>query len=192
MELNEIISITGQGGLFKVIARTKTGLIVESLKDNKRQPVYGSQKISALEDVSLFGQSEDVPLTKVFRNIFEKENGGKAIDAKSDEKSLKNYFLSVFPDYDQSRVYISDIKKVFSWYNTLHDLGMLKVSEEKSAESIAESAEEVKKADDKDLKSKAKKATSLKPAAKVKETAAPKASSKAKGGKTSTIRKTGA
>ena len=125
MELNEIISITGQGGLFKVIARTKTGLIVESLKDNKRQPVYGSQKISALEDVSLFGQSEDVPLTKVFRNIFEKENGGKAIDAKSDEKLLKNYFLSVFPDYDQSRVYISDIKKVLNWYNMLQAKGMV-------------------------------------------------------------------
>ena len=192
MELNEIISITGQGGLFKVVARTKTGLIVESLKDNKRQPVYGTQKISALEDVSLFGQSEDVPLTKVFRNIFEKENGGKAIDAKSDDKSLKSYFLAVFPDYDQSRVYVSDIKKVFTWYNTLHDLGMLKITEEKSQESYQDAADDSKKSDEKDLKAKAKKAAALKPASKVKETAAPKASSKAKGGKTSTIRKTGA
>jgi hypothetical protein len=191
MELNEIISITGQGGLFKVIARTKTGLIVESLKDNKRQPVSGTQKISALEDVSLFGQSEDVPLTKVFKNIFDKENGGKAIDAKSDDKSLKAYFLAVFPDYDQSRVYVSDIKKVFTWYNTLHDLGLLKPIAENKQENN-ESSDEAKKLDDKEAKAKAKKVAALKPAAKVKESAAPKASSKAKGGKTSTIRKTGA
>jgi hypothetical protein len=188
MELSEIISITGQGGLFRVIAKTKTGLIVESLKDNKRQPVYGSQKISALEDVSLFGNAEDVPLTQIFKNIYKKENGGKTIDAKSDDKALKSYFLEVFPDYDQSRVYASDIKKVYAWYNILHELGLMKI-EDQAAEAKEES--EAKK-EDKEAKTKTKKATAAKPAAKVKETAAPKVSTKAKVSKTSTIRKTGA
>lgn len=189
MELSEIISITGQSGLFKVIARTKTGLIVESLKDNKRQPVYGSQKISALEDVSLFGNAQDVPLTEIFKNIYNKENGGQALDPKSDDKSLKNYFSEVFPDYDQARVYASDIKKVFTWYNILHEMGMLKM-EDKKAEQQADQND---KKEEKENKPKAKKAaTASKPAAKVKESAAPKVSTKAKVSKTSTIRKTGA
>jgi hypothetical protein len=193
MEISEIISISGQGGLFKVVAKTKTGLIVESMKEKKRMPVYASQKISALEDISIFGTTEDMPLSEIFRKIYEKEKGGKALDAKSDNNDLKTYFEAIFPDFDDSRVYASDIKKVFLWYNTLHEMDLLKPVETKEVPNKKEKTEKNTENADAEKPKKAKavvKTSATKSAAKT--ATAPKASSKAKGGKTSTVRKTGA
>lgn len=190
MEISEIISISGQGGLFKVIARTKTGLIVESLKDKKRMPVYASQKISALEDISIFGKTEDLPLKEIFQKIYERENGGKALEGSSDNATLKSYFSEVFPDFDEERVYTSDMKKVFVWYNTLLDMGLLKSEEKKEEKAKAKAENEDGGTEDKPKKAKTVKA-STKVAAKAQNTAAPKASSKSKGAKTGTVRKTG-
>jgi hypothetical protein len=143
MDLTEFISISGQGGLFKVIARAKNGLIVESLTDKRRQPVHSSQKVSALQDISVFTTGEDIPLSVVFTKIFEKEKGGPAVDSKSNPDDLKKYFSSVLPDYDQERVYVSDMKKIIVWYNTLHAHGLLKPIE-KEAEKVEEAGDKTK------------------------------------------------
>lgn len=181
MDLSEIISVSGQSGLYKVVAKTKNGLIVESLSDNKRIPVYASQKVSALEEISIFLHSGDTPLSNVFKKIYEKENKGPAIDAKSDPEALKKYFSEILPDYDEAKVYTSDIKKVLSWYNMLQGLNMLKLKEEKKKEEEEETGEKVKES-----KPKGK----SKPVAKT-NTPVPKASAKGFG-KTQTVRKTGA
>jgi hypothetical protein len=198
MDLSEYISISGQGGLFKVIAKSTNGLIVESLEDSKRIHVHATQKVSALQDISIFTKNDDMPLGDVFQKIFDKENGGAAIGHKADGKELKKYFEDVLPEYDEDRVYVSDMKKVFQWYNILQSKGLLKPSDNSSEETgDASGAGEEKAAKAKSEKTKdeagAAKAAAKKPAkaaSKPKESA-PKVS-KAKTGKTTTVRKTGA
>lgn len=134
MDLSGIISIAGMSGLFKVIAQTKNGLIVESLIDKKRVQAFSTNKISALEDVSIYSTGEDVPLKDVFQKIYEKEKGGPCIDHKSADADLKKYFKTAFAEYDEERVYVSDIKKVLNWYNSLQKDGLLEKKEESEAD----------------------------------------------------------
>jgi hypothetical protein len=134
MDLSGIISIAGMSGLYKVIAQTKNGLIVESLIDKKRVPAYSTHRVSALEDVSIYSTGDDVPLKEVFQKIYDKEKGGAAIDHKVADAELKKYFKAAFAEYDEERVYVSDIKKVISWYNTLQKEGILDKKEETKEE----------------------------------------------------------
>ncbi len=136
MDLSGIISIAGMSGLFKVIAQTKNGLIVESLIDKKRVQAFSTHKISALEDVSIYSTGDDVPLKEVFQKIHDKEKGGACIDHKSADAELKKYFKAAFAEYDEERVYVSDIKKVLNWYNALQKDGLLEKKEESEADKL--------------------------------------------------------
>jgi hypothetical protein len=140
MVLKDILAISGEPGLFKFIAQGKNAIIVEHLDTGKRSSAYSSHKVSSLEDISIFTETEDLPLSKVFDKIFEKESGGPAIDAKSDPDKLKAYFEEIVPDYSRDKVYASDIKKVFLWYNILHNKNML-VKEEPEKGSGEEAPE---------------------------------------------------
>jgi hypothetical protein len=187
MDLTEYISITGQSGIFKVIAKSTNGLIVESLLDKKRVHISASQKVSTLQDISIFTTNEDIPLKDVFQRIFEKENGGASINHKADPKEMKTYFKAVLPEYDEERVYVSDMKKVIQWYNILQSESLLTATE-KSTDNAEKEGQD---GDDKSVKTASKKSsTAAKAAAKPKGTA-PKVT-KAKTGKTQTVRKTGA
>ena len=143
MILKDILAISGEPGLFKFIAQGKNAIIVEHLETKKRSSAYGSAKVSSLEDIAIFTDKEDMPLGKVFDLIHEKENGGPAIDSKSDTIKLKAWFEGIIPDYSKDKVYTSDIKKVAQWYNILHTLNLLvkeepeKASEEKESEKKA-------------------------------------------------------
>jgi len=119
MDLKEILSVSGKPGLFKTIAQTKTGVIIESLIDGKRIQAFASDKISSLGEISIFTTTEDMPLREVFRIIGEKNGDQSAPDAKADDKTLKAFFETVIPDYDRERVYTSHIRKLVQWYNLL-------------------------------------------------------------------------
>jgi hypothetical protein len=119
MDLKEILSVSGKPGLFKTIAQTKTGVIIESLIDGKRIQAFASDKISSLGEISIFTTTEDMPLREVFRLILEKTGEQPAPDAKADDKTLKEFFETVIPDYDRERVYTSHIRKLVQWYNLL-------------------------------------------------------------------------
>lgn len=145
MELKDLLSISGKPGLYKTVGQNKNSLIVESLTDGKKIPVYSAHKISALEDISIYTYEEDIPLKEVFTKILEKEDGGKAIDHKSSAAELKAYMNEVLPDFDEDRVYTSDLKKIFGWYNNLHENGFLSLSDaetEETAEDNSSSEEE--------------------------------------------------
>jgi hypothetical protein len=132
-----VISISGMPGLYKVLGQSKGGVIVESLIDKKRFPVFASSPISKLDDISIYTTSEEKPLKEVLAKIMEKENGGKCIESKTaDEKTLRAYMESVVPEYDKERVHLSDLKKLFNWYNLLHTTGLL------TAEETADSKDE--------------------------------------------------
>jgi len=127
--LKGILAIAGHTGLFKMVSNSKNALIVESLIDKKRMAAYASSKISALEDIAIFTEEGDVQLAEVFKNIKEKENGGRAISHKVSGNELKAYMAEVLPNYDEDRVYVSDMKKVFQWYNILQENNLLNIQE---------------------------------------------------------------
>lgn len=147
MILKDILAISGEQGLFRFIAQGKNAIIVEHLETKKRSSAFGAAKVSSLVDIAIFTDKEDVPLGKVFDLIHEKENGGPAIDSKSDNIKLKNWFEGILPEYSKEKVYTSDIKKVAHWYNILHKLNLLVKDEpEVAAETeMAPIAEKKKK-----------------------------------------------
>jgi len=148
MVLKDILSISGEAGLFKFVAQGKNAIIVEHLETGKRSSAFSSAKVSSLEDISVFTENEDLPLGKAFDKIFEKESGGQAIDSKSDSVKLKKYFEEVIPDYSREKVYLSDIKKIILWYNLLQKKGLLiKEEPEKAAEKETKPEEPATKAE---------------------------------------------
>ena len=125
MVLKDIISISGESGLFKFIAQGKNSIIVEHLETKKRSSAFGTANVNTLDDIAIFTENEDVPLSQVFNLIFDNAAGNPVIDSKADSAQLKKWFEGVLPEYDKNRVYVSDIKKLAQWYNTLHKLNLL-------------------------------------------------------------------
>ena len=143
MNISGIISIAGKPGLYKVLSRNKTGLVVESLIDNKKLPVHASSKVSALEDISMYTYAEDIPLREVFEKIFDHTEGKEAINPKKASKDeLYEYFRLILEDFDEDRVYPSDLKKLFAWYNMLLAKGVLKKEDAEASVEKEEVAEE--------------------------------------------------
>eukprot|EP00736_Rhodelphis_marinus_P002502 Rmarinus@m.27843 len=148
MNLSGILAISGFPGLFKLVSQMKSGLVVESIVDGKRMPAYATNKILALEDISIYTDEDDVPLADVFALIAKKNDGKATVNPKkASVDELKKELAAVLPDYDRDRVYNSDLKKLFQWYNLLAENGLL----------IEEEVEEVK--EEKPKAKKAKKAT---------------------------------
>jgi hypothetical protein len=160
MDLSKILSISGKPGLFKMLAQTKNGLVVESLLDGKRFTAFSHERISTLEEISIYTEDEDMPLKDVLKAIYDKQDGKAAISHKSDGSELKTFFEEAIPEYDKENVYVSDIKKVIGWYNTLveHELiSFTEEKEEKKDEEVEESekptsVEENKNSDKKETK----------------------------------------
>jgi Domain of unknown function (DUF5606) len=138
MNLEKILSISGKPGLYLLKVQTRTGFVAESLLDGKKITVSLRSNVSLLTEISMYTQTEEKPLSEVMRAIAIKENEGQAISHKEDNAKLVAYFAEILPDYDQDRVYPSDIKKVLNWYNMLQAKGM--VSKE---EPIIANADEV-------------------------------------------------
>ena len=122
-----ILSISGKPGLYKLISRGKANLIVEILDDtHKRLPVFASDSVTSLNDIAIYTEAEDVPLMKVFANVFDKEKGGLVSLSykKCDKMTLREYFSAVLPEFDRERVHDSDIKKLLQWYDILVKSGL--------------------------------------------------------------------
>ncbi|HPD95350.1 MAG: DUF5606 domain-containing protein [Bacteroidales bacterium] len=141
--LKEILAVSGYSGLFKFISQGRHGVIVESIVDGKRVNIPVTAKVSALADIAIFTDTNELPLREVLKKIETLESGKPAIDAKSDGSALKAYFEQVVPDYDREKVYTSDIKKLISWYNLLQGKDLLELLNEPE-ETKEENSEEKK------------------------------------------------
>ena len=146
IKLKDILSISGKGGLYKFIAQARNGVVVESLDDQKRHVASATARVSSLEDIAIFTEEEEVPLSEVFMRVYDKNEGKEAISHKASGEELKAAFVELVPDYDDERVYVSDIKKVFQWYNQLQENDMLEVIEAEDETSEEESASDEKSA----------------------------------------------
>ncbi|MFN6114608.1 MAG: DUF5606 domain-containing protein [Flavobacteriales bacterium] len=136
MDISKIITIAGRQGLHRVVAQGRQALIVESLIDGKRGPVHTSVRVSALDEISMFTTGDDVPLSKVLEGLYELEKGGPSLDAKTatvDELFAK--LGEVLPEHDRERIYPSDVRKLFAWYEQLQKAGLLAAKAEPPAEA---------------------------------------------------------
>lgn len=134
--LRTILSISGRPGLFRLVNRGKGMLIVEEIATGKRTPAYSRDKVISLGDISMYTDEDDVPLADVLEAVKAK-NDGKPVDVKAlgDDKAVREYFGEILPNFDRERVYTTDIKKLFAWYNLLVSAGM---TDFKEAETEAE------------------------------------------------------
>ena len=125
MNLEKILAISGKPGLFALKVQTRTGFVAESLLDGKKVTVSLKSNVSLLTEISVYTYDAEKPLAEVMSNIAKKENNGKAISHKEDNATLSAYFREVLPEYDEERVYASDIKKILNWYNMLQERGLV-------------------------------------------------------------------
>ena len=138
MEFSKIIAVSGKQGLYSAVSQTKSGFIVESLVEKKRFPITATNNVSRLENIAIYTYDEEVPLLDVFKTMYEKEEGKQAWSHKESGNTLTAYFSEILPDYDEERVYTSNIKKVIQWYNILVKVGM----DFSVVESVQEDTEE--------------------------------------------------
>ena len=138
--LRTILSIAGRPGLYKLISQGKNMIVVESLTDGKRAPVYAHEKVISMGDIAIYTIGQEVPLRVVFKSIAEKENNSTVSISLKVNKAMAAYFAEVLPTYDRERVYPNDIKKVLSWYNALLNAGItdFEDKEENSSEENQE------------------------------------------------------
>ena len=133
--IKRIVSIAGKPGLFKLVSQGKNMLIVESLATGKRMPAYAHDKVISLADVAIYTNDEDMPLADVLEKVAARAEG-KPIDVKAfaDDAAIRAYFGEILPEFDKERVYTTDIKKLFSWYNQLIAAGITKFKDDEIAE----------------------------------------------------------
>ena len=133
MDLSKIVSISGKSGLYLVKSQAVGRLIVESVIDGKCSPAFARDRMSSLEEISIFSTDEDRPLKDVFKMIHEKMGDKVDFDyKKATPEQLREKFAFVMPDYDEEAVYPSDMKKVFAWYQMLMDKNLLDFTEEEA------------------------------------------------------------
>lgn len=128
MSLDKVLSISGKPGIYALKTQTRSGFVAESLLDGKRITVGIRHNVSILSEIAIYTLSAEKPLREVFQKIKEKEDGGPTISHKVTRDELEEYFFNLIPDYDEDRVYPSDIKKVVHWYNILQKNDMLDFS----------------------------------------------------------------
>ena len=141
MSLEKILTISGKPGLYQLQNQTRSGFLATSLVDGKKISVSAKQNVSILSEIAIYTLTEELPLSEIFTKISNKENGGEAISHKSTKDELEEYFFEILPDYDEDRVYPSDIKKVVQWYNLLTKHGVTNFKME-STEASEENSEE--------------------------------------------------
>ena len=190
MDLSRVIAISGKPGLYRLISQTRGGFVVEDLEKGKKISIASNYNVSLLDNVAIYGVSQEYPLAEVFFRIYKKENGGETVDHKVSGAELRKYMEEVLPEYDDSRVYDSDLKKLFQWYNILHKNGLLNIdlaaveaamaAQEAQQAPIEAPAEEVVAEEKPKKKAPAKKATEKKDAEEkpAKKTAAKKTTAK--------------
>lgn len=178
MQYREIVAVTGLGGLFQLLASKQDGAIVRSLEDKSTRFVSSRvHNFTPLESIEVFTTGDNVNLATVFQAMLDKEAQFPLADAKADQ-AVKAYFKNVFPEFDEERVYVSDMKKMVKWYAILKTNDLLKFEEEAEEEATEEAApaEEAKPK----AKAKAKEAVEEATADATEEKAAPKKKAPAK------------
>lgn len=145
MSFQKILAISGKPGLYELKVQTRSGFVAEALLDGKKITVGLRSNVSLLSEIAVYTYNEEVKLIEIFKTIAAKENGEPTISHKESDDKLRSYFREILPEFDEDRVYTSDIKKIFNWYNILQPKGYVsvealntEVKEEEKEETPAE------------------------------------------------------
>ena len=141
MKLEGIINVSGKPGLFKIISRSNNTVIIESLTDQKRTAIYSHNQANLLDEIGIYTYNDTIPISDIFTEIAKKTSCGPSINHKSSKDELMNYFRDILPEYDENRVYISDIKKVIQWYNIMQSVNLIKISKKKTKKETKKETE---------------------------------------------------
>ena len=141
MKLEGIINVSGKPGLFKIISRSNNTVIIESLTDQKRTAIYSHNQANLLDEIGIYTYNNTVPISDIFTEIAKKTSCGPSINHKSSKDELMNYFRDILPEYDEDRVYISDIKKVIQWYNIMQSVNLIKISKKETKKKTKKETE---------------------------------------------------
>lgn len=142
MNLDKIIAIAGKPGLYKLISQARNNFVAQNLETGKKTAIPATYNVNVLSNIAIYTETGETPLADIFQTIYEKENGEAALSHKAGENELRAYFEEILPDYAKSRVYHSDLKKVFQWYNLLQKNDMLIVTDsEETAETVVNEEE---------------------------------------------------
>ena len=141
MKLEGIINVSGKPGLFKIISRSNNTVIIESLTDQKRTAIYSHNQANLLDEIGIYTYNDTVPISDIFTEIAKKTSCGPSINHKSSKDELMSYFRDILPEYDEDRVYISDIKKVIQWYNIMQSVNLIKISKKKTKKETKKETE---------------------------------------------------
>jgi len=125
MNVDKILAISGKPGLYLLKLQTRTGFVAESLQDGKKITVGLRSNVSLLSEISVYTYDGEIRLSEVFRAIAQKEDNGPGMSHKEDNATLETYFREALPEFDEDRVYASDIKKILNWYNMLQAKGLV-------------------------------------------------------------------
>lgn len=137
MDYSKIIVVSGKSGTFKIMAQSRGGIIAESLTDGKKMPIAANSKVTSIEDIVIFTETDEVKLKEVFKNMKKLADEGTTFSNKVSDNEIKASFEQILPEYDKDRVYVSDMKKIILWFNQLneHNLIVTETEEEKPAEN---------------------------------------------------------
>lgn len=142
MSFQKILAISGKPGLYELKVQTRSGFVAEALLDGKKITVGLRSNVSLLSEIAVYTYNEEVKLIEIFKTISTKENGEPTISHKESDDKLRSYFREILPEFDEDRVYTSDIKKIFNWYNILQPKGYVSFealsTEAKEEETAAE------------------------------------------------------
>ena len=141
MELKDLASISGKGGLFKIVKPGKTGVLLESLDEAKTRTVAtANNRMSLLEEISIYTRTKEgtTPLGDILKKMHTEFGNDLGVDGNSEANELKAFMKSILPEYDEDRVYVSDIKKLVKWYDAIlkfaPEILLTEKEEKKSAE----------------------------------------------------------
>lgn len=136
MDYSKIIVVSGKSGTFKIIAQSRGGIIAESLTDGKKLPIAANSKVTSIEDIVIFTETDEVKLKEVFKNMKKLADEGNTFNHKTSDNEIKASFAQILPEYDKDRVYVSDMKKIILWFNQLNENNLIvtETEEEKPAE----------------------------------------------------------
>lgn len=166
MDLKDILAISGQPGLYKLVAQGARGVIVEALADGKRQNIPPTARVSSMTEIAVFTDGEDKPLQVILQDIFRAQEGKEGVSHKASTEEITEFFGKMVPDYDRERVHVSDMKKIAQWYNILLAKGLIDLEEPKEeAVEETETPVEKKPAEKKSVAAKSKASATPKAAA---------------------------
>ena len=129
MDLSKILSISGKSGIFKLVSQGKNNFIVESFEDQKRFPAFQSDGVSTLDNISIYTHDDMLELKKVFQSVYIKQNKHPLEYKTWSDTQMRDFFKEVIPNYDEERVFVSNIKKIYQWYNILLNNDLISIDE---------------------------------------------------------------